>query len=194
MIPIIATIIVIVIAGHVCWSGNCQFSISDYPVCQTNFRLPITDCHLVLVADYWLWETNGSLLITVSSISSVNFSPQNRQQTDRETKKQTDRQTDIMTDGQASRWAGRQTDKQTQTVRHADRQSRKAQQAGRQTNRKTVRQTKGQTDSQKSVRRKKGNKEVTENKLRCGCSRHPHQTCVLSSDISTFYCNATKVL
>jgi hypothetical protein len=156
MIPIIVMIIVIVIAGNVCWSGNCQFSISDYPVCQTNFRLPITDCHLVLVADYWLWETNGSLLITVSSISSVTFSPQNRQQTDRETKKQTDRQTDIMTDRQASRWAGRQADRQTNRHTQLGMRTGRADKHNRQAGRRTERQSdrRKDRDSQKRVRRK----------------------------------------
>jgi hypothetical protein len=79
--------------------------------------LPVSDCHLVLITDYQMWQTNDSLPIPFVPLL----------QTDRQGARQKDRQT--LTD-RHNRHTGRQADKQAyREYKQADIQ------AGRQTGR-----------------------------------------------------------
>ncbi len=81
--------------------------------CKTNYPLPISDCYLFLITGYRLWQTNGSLPITVRSIGSVTSAKLKNEQTEKQKDKQVDKQAENET--------GRQTDRQQADSRQAGR-------------------------------------------------------------------------
>jgi hypothetical protein len=87
-----------------------EYRLTDYRLCQINFRLPITNCPLVPI------NTSGRFPITISSISP----------TDRETDRQIDTEIGTHTDTHRNRQSDRHTDntqKDTQTATQARRQA-----------------------------------------------------------------------
>ncbi len=71
------------------------------------YVLPISDCHLVPINDYRLWQNIRSLPVTVISITSRQSGEQVDVQTDRPAGRQTGRQTGEKTGRQADRQADR---------------------------------------------------------------------------------------